>query len=277
MHKKNSLLSNFSQFQLSDDAFASAYNNTDPKIRAWLKTCIARQYTFWGEKIPFQTETKHFRQGFVVETELEAIDWAIFCVQDEFPSSVRFLATLLPAILAGVKNIYILYNSEKNNPESKSFSETVNHLLLATELVGLTSSSDETQAPFFVMPSMQVMNFFRACINEHGKHGSILFVGDRLKLDDLIIESSKQGIPVWTYGMKKLNAIVHYATSETGFNLEAFKLMQPDIELKGKVNHIESIQIDQLVLKTGQEGIWFWTNLQPEYFQTRIMKLNSTN
>lgn len=96
-------------FRPDDVLYADAYENTPPHLRALLKTAIAFAFHRWeGNDGELTTERRSRRAGFSRAERSRPADWVLAHVGADFASPARFLAALLPAVLAGVHRIVVI-------------------------------------------------------------------------------------------------------------------------------------------------------------------------
>lgn len=96
-------------FRPDDDLYANAYEGTPAPLRALLKTAIAFAFHRWkadaGESL---AQTKSTRAGFFRTEAAHPADWVLAVAAEGFASPSRFLAALVPAVIAGTGKIAIV-------------------------------------------------------------------------------------------------------------------------------------------------------------------------
>lgn len=118
------------------DPGSGAYEELDPVLRACLKSQISLLHKIWS---PAANPGGNFRSipgvGTVCEECLPQ-DWAIFILAERYASPAGFVAALLPALMSGVKNIYIWRQGARAVPLHPSISAAM-ELLGLEEIYGL--------------------------------------------------------------------------------------------------------------------------------------------
>lgn len=119
-----------------DEEQAAAYEACPSDFRASLKTAIAFAFHLWGESASsFATRLENSHSGFVHTLSCRPAAWTLALLSPNYISPARFIAAILPAILAGVSKILITSLGTAPSPA----------LCAATELAGLED--------IFILPS----------------------------------------------------------------------------------------------------------------------------
>ena len=119
-----------------DEKQAAAYEACPSDFRAGLKTAIAFAFRLWGESASsFDTRLENSHTGFVHTLSSRPAAWLFALLSPDYLSPARFIAAILPAILAGVGRIIITSLDTAPSPA----------LCAAIELAGLED--------FFILPS----------------------------------------------------------------------------------------------------------------------------
>jgi hypothetical protein len=117
-------------YRPDDKIYADSYEGTAPELRALLKTAIAFAFHRWdmhdGEQL---LEHLCQRKGFQYREKIRPTSWVLAIIGSGFSSPARFLAHLIPAVLAGAEHIIIV--------SEQPFSPA---LVTAMELAGLEDS-----------------------------------------------------------------------------------------------------------------------------------------
>ena len=96
------------QYLLEDERFAAAYARVGLQDKTRLKKCIAALHAWYGQSRQFeQTTGSDFFQGLQTWTMRKPRDWALVRVEPHLDSPAVLLATLLPPVLAGVREVVI--------------------------------------------------------------------------------------------------------------------------------------------------------------------------
>lgn len=94
--------------RIADEHFNAAYENTEARARAALKTGIALAHQRFGER-PESLERRLFysNSGFVIAEAQKPADWAVIAMNSGYASGTApvLAASILP-LLAGVKHIF---------------------------------------------------------------------------------------------------------------------------------------------------------------------------
>lgn len=265
-----------------DELFARAYQDTPDEKRAWLKTCIARLYDWYGpRKDVFGESTLHWAAGFETRTQYEAVDFAVVLFDGSLLSPARLLAALVPALAAGVKNV-LAVRVTNGSPWRKA-------VLTGLELAGQELVVD--------MTDIQARRLFNE-LRESNRKGAVTVLGPKAA----VIKSSElqaaSRISFWRPRFSRAASI--WLEDVDTFDLEMLAFVHPDMvfsvfgaepelpadnfsyEGDGFDDFLEAImdvaylpaeradlalKKARLVLGPGQEGCWVWPDLHPEHFQ----------
>lgn len=119
-----------------DEKQAAAYEACPSDFRAGLKTAIAFAFHLWGESAScFETRLENSHSGFAHTLSCRPAAWTLALLSPNYISPARFIAAILPAIMAGVGKILI---ASLNTAPSSA-------LCAAIELAGLED--------IFILPS----------------------------------------------------------------------------------------------------------------------------
>ena len=96
-------------FRPDDSLYADAYEGTPAELRALLKTAIAFAFHRWkddgGESI---VQRRSLREGFARTERAAPASWVLAVTAEGFASPARFLAALVPAVIAGTGRIAVI-------------------------------------------------------------------------------------------------------------------------------------------------------------------------
>lgn len=96
-------------FRPDDNLYADAYEGTPAELRALLKTAIAFAFHRWkqdgGEYV---LENRSTREGFIRTEHVRPAAWVMAVTAEGFASPARFLAALVPAVIAGTGRIAVV-------------------------------------------------------------------------------------------------------------------------------------------------------------------------
>lgn len=245
-----------SDFQVDDELFGQAYEETPAQFRAWLKKTIAQLWVSGGSDNPCElVEKKIWQSDFSIEKKETPADAAILVFDQGSVSSVRILAALVPALISGVKNILAVFVGE---------GEITRSVLAAFELSGqekvvvLDTESLEKMLKYCLESrSVTVLLDLRSCSKP-------IKYSDQMKLWRSPAVSQ---IAICSDNYEEIQEIVSFAHPD----LEIIKCSVSDVE-----NFYAAIVPDgtdfltckaQLLLGHGQEGCWMWHNLSQRLFK----------
>ncbi|MGE4194743.1 MAG: hypothetical protein AB7E51_15255 [Pseudodesulfovibrio sp.] len=262
-------------FLVDDELFARAYGESADRERAWMKTCIARLYEWYGPRRDRAGRiAESWRSGLESVRAHEPVDFAVVLIGGGFASPARLLASLVPSLACGVEHVLVVrVDGEGDFPSS---------LLTGMELAG--------QELVAAMGKDDVLSLLRT-LAEAGRSGAVV---DLAGLDDPCPE---QGRVAWYRPVLDGKAAVFMEDGAT-FDLEALAFSHPgsefvlygaDVDLPagfvrgggGEASFLnavtdvayapfalagEALEAARLVLGPGQEGCWVWPGLHPEFF-----------
>ena len=118
---------------VEDEAFALAYEQAGPAVRAAIKLALARLFALWGQA-PQQRETvQQFAEGFQLREECAPAPFAVVLCPAQFAQPACLVAALMPALCAGVPHVLPVFVGEEATVHP--------HLLCALELAGVEGAS----------------------------------------------------------------------------------------------------------------------------------------
>lgn len=265
-------------FLVSDDLFGVAYEATEPERRAWLKSSIARLFAMHGASSEtWGRHERQWRQGFVTVAECQPVAWTVIVISQDYVSAPRLLAGLMPALLAGVRNILVVRVGDS--------APWPDPILAALELAGqeaVVNLSEERLLSLFSEMQGQgagrwvflgsLPHMVSACHSQQNAHIAVwtepvftaigVATGQEIDVDLL----------AWAHpDMKLVSVNVENADPDdfTGFSgCEAFAAFVGDPEVIDLVP--DSVP---LMLGPGQEGCWIWPDLEPSFFLQRRLAL----
>ena len=121
------------QCPVADEAFAHAYEQAGPAVRAEIKLALARLFALWGQA-PQQRETaQRFAEGFQLREEYAPAPFAVVLCPAQFAQPACLVAALMPALCAGVPHVLPVFLGEEASIHP--------HLLCALELAGVEGAS----------------------------------------------------------------------------------------------------------------------------------------
>lgn len=150
----------FAPFAVDDDVFARAYEALGPRQRARLKACIAVLYETFGEPLLDERRERHFRQGFsLVDDDGGPCSGVIFVCDGAYPSPERFLAALMPAVMAGTAP-RVLFRRGAGQEAVEEAGLIAPLLLTALELAGVEDA--------WLLDDAAILDLFRRTVPDSG-------------------------------------------------------------------------------------------------------------
>lgn len=274
------------KLEVSDELFAAAYEQLPGAQRAWLKTCLARQHAVWGDPRESRICNESFRQGFEVCLREEPVDWVLILLDENFSAAPRFLAALAPALLAGVKAVYVLRATQDFKRALGTGAMFPQAVLVAAELAGLAG-----QGQVFEVSPEQAQDFLQD-LGEHSakqrpqenSQGRLLMLGENFWGEELLLAAARFGITTWSRGMLPVLAEADFANQD--FQRSEFQLLHPGLEIvlrkksEAACGH-SSLSAEAALcspgfnINPGQEGVWFWPELDINFFFKRHFSISS--
>lgn len=118
---------------VQEEAFAKAYEQAGPEVRAELKLALARLFTLWGQA-PQQRETvQRFAEGFQLREECAPAPFVLVLCPAQFAQPACLVAAVMPALCAGVPYVLPVFVGDEASVHP--------HLLCALELAGVEGAS----------------------------------------------------------------------------------------------------------------------------------------
>ncbi|QGY41368.1 hypothetical protein GM415_14965 [Pseudodesulfovibrio cashew] len=271
------------EFVPDDEFFAAAYDEVGEQKRAWLKTCIARLFDWYGpRKDPSGEIVRHWQAGFDTRSAYAPVDFGVVLFDDTLLSPARLLAGLVPAMAGGVEKLLAVRVTE-GAPWPKP-------ILTGLELAGQEFVVDLNES--------RARKLFSE-LRESEASGAVTVLGPRA---GAIKSSEMQAASRMTFWRPRFSrsASVWMEEPDT-FDLEVLAFTHPDMrftvygaesELPGEsftrapgafedcisvaadVAYLPASHADRglprmrLVLGPGQEGCWVWPDLHLDHFQS---------
>lgn len=115
--------------KVSERAFAKAYAVLSDQERSWIKKNIAQNHALFPATAWERTDcVTHWHSGLKTSVSTRPRDWLVLVPAGPLFGPARTVATLVPALTSGIKNILVLIPSRENPDPS---------LLVSLELCGL--------------------------------------------------------------------------------------------------------------------------------------------
>lgn len=255
----------FKQHQINDTYFEAAYEAIDPKHRVLIKTSLALGHAFYaifpGKTVSIQ---ENISIGFQLKKILYPISWTILLLDKHYISAPRLAAAIMPAQLAGVKNIIAIWINQNN----RLTPEEIPPILLTTlELSGINTVFTLTHIEFLLL------------IKQLTKVGSgkLLYF---LKEESITCSSLITHIPYW----KEYSSHRLVIETNADINTEILQWAHPDAKIEpitahpyfknipdalyctsSSSNHYTSYGIQRL-FHPGLEAYWIHPTLSPTSF-----------
>ena len=253
-------------FRQDDEIQAASYEGCPADFRASLKTAIAFAFHLWGDNASEQKNIQNNPySGFAHTLSSKPAAWTLAILSPDYAAPARFIAALLPAILAGCHQIYIVCAERSPSPA----------LCTALELTGLED--------IFVVPqSEQRLDALVKELTAMNTDGRILFFpacsGEFSKLRH---NAANAGCPCWQEGKAPHLAVLEDDAKYTdvlrsdiiawahGLDAICSDSANADAIFKASVYGTEGQILPQaLVFGSGMEGCWVHKGLTPDWFRT---------
>lgn len=263
-------------FLVDDELFARAYGDSADRERAWMKTCIARLYEWYGpRRDTAERAARSWRSGLESVRARSVVDFAVVLLGAGFASPARLLASVVPPLACGVERVLVArVDGEGDFPRA---------LLTALELAGQELVAD--------MGRDDVLSLLRDLAGS-GRTGAVVDLaglGDpcpergrvawhRPALDETAAVFMEDGAP---FDLEAL-AFCHPGCEFTVYGDEAdlpagfsrgappdkasFLSAVTDVAYAPPALAGEALEAARLVLGPGQEGCWIWPGLHPDFF-----------
>jgi len=267
---------------VSDEAFADAYHETVPHRRALLKSTIARLHALLGERRITSRST-----ATALDTGMRAITWElrldtlVVTLPPGFSSPSRLLAVIVPAQLAGVREILVVCLRPESDADQSTEETAISPAILAAlELAGVETCLDLSLQEFRKLPAL---------LEESGQWGSFItletgctFIADFMSIsaDSLEVhcwfddaESFSLDDLRWLYGDDA--ALICWGSPpdplpegvqrgpeeyEVFQEVDKFLALAPEDRLK------EISTSAHLACSAEALGLWLWPGLTPDAF-----------
>ncbi len=275
---------------VADDLFATAYESCSSAQRGWLKKCISLHFALCGEA-PAQSRIQldYPRLGVSSTVSERPVSWVVLVLPQDIASPVRTLAAIIPAMLAGVREVIVV--RLRQNKKSAS-SEWPSGLLVGLELAGVRRIVDLTATDCSKLLDTLVAS---------GSSGRILSLDCGLTSGPLKNKFSQEtvsrNIRFWHGSRPSIGVMRSLSESiaESGDTLEdVLAWAHPDVspELLASTSESEKAGHDALliaagyspdtpipagiVLGPGLEGCWLWPDLHRDFFLRRTLYCSSS-
>ena len=240
---------------LPDELMGEAYEALGDRGRAVFKLCIARLHRLWGELAPGEISDRRLAPDFRVVTEERPADFALFVCEASYRHPAALLAGVMPAILAGVENIFPCFVSgnegELPRPE----------LLVAMELAGVERC--------FFLPADDSAAF-AYWLREAAEDGCLVVFGERSFGGDYALAAHYGGLACRSFTSTPVfTCLGDGRPMWQGFeNLLPGNAPVPQESEAGEGRSGGGLQLD-----AEHADVWVWPDLSPAWFRRRGMRL----
>ncbi len=251
------------KYDIADTLRATAYENAHARERACLKNAMAF-HALQGEGPHCEHIQRNFaNRGYWLNVKTQPVPWVLCICSAGYASPARLIAALMPAIMAGVPDIYVLYLDENPSPA----------LLLALELMGLEQA---VAVPKADSPLDLAREFL---INLAPQCGRVLLLSDiSSEMSSLYKQADELRIPWWqdsipprivTHNLLEAEqALLNFAQPDA--ILSEHMDVSVDAIYGDKLDAVADIFIPQVWAK-GMEGCFIHRHLSVEFFQNSAL------
>ena len=250
-----------------DEAFAAAYGVVTARERAHLKLCIARlTAVFPAAATAEDSRSEVFRQGFRRYLRVCPADWMIVYCSARCAGPTRLLASLVPALAAGVESVAVCRVMDGSGTQGWP-----PFFLTALELAGVET--------VVTLPPNKAAHLARQLATS-GKRGRVILMGDAA-MDALSGIFRAGNVPVEhltdtvTIGIDTDGLPPEWIAPEYG----VLRRMHPDATL-APVSDLAGydavfcareavaawVEQCRLVISPGHEAFWLWPGLGTTFF-----------
>lgn len=277
------------EFIVDEQEFVRSYNHISPLYRTLIKKDIAQIINWYGlDRIKEVAQEYFFQQEFSFVRVIKPKTWALIFLDPRLTSPSLLLAAVLPAKLAGVKNIGLI----RLKDESSSEDDWPQRQLLALELAGVEN--------VYSLPQKEAERLIRE-LSEKNIDLSLINLGWTEVSFPLSLFRNKHISLYWPWIPQKGGV---WFKNDLNFDWQALEFFFPELELrfwnqekdnqpakeiKGEADwdqflkqdfdilFLDKTDIDQLatqvpiILGPGEEFFWLWPELELNFFcSTRL-------
>ncbi|GAB7080703.1 hypothetical protein [Megalodesulfovibrio paquesii] len=276
---------------VSDDDFATAYHEIVPHRRALIKSAIARLHALMGER-----RTSSRSTATALDAGMRAITWEVrvdtlvLALPPGFSSPAQLLAVVVPAQLAGVRDILVVHlrdDSEDDSAEAPPAAAPRHpaiapSILAALELAGVETCLDLAISEFAELPPLldeagqwgafitlesgcSVVSDFLQQSTEQQEIHCWFDAEDDLSLDDLRWLYGDQ-VPVYCWGA--VPKLLPLGMEKVDGTAEQFQAVDKFLALAPEGQLTELGTSSHLACSPDALGLWIWPGLTPDTFFT---------
>lgn len=253
---------------VADDCMARAYEAQGGQGRAILKKCIARLHMLWGEHPARERCSRQFARDFCLESDQNPAPYALVCCPADYAQPAALLAAVMPAVLAGVREVLpcLLLPDGWSEDFSPDCEQQAAPLLAAMELAGV-------ERVFYATPqdAADLLDILGAMCTD----GRLVLLGKSQGGSLLAAKAHEAGLncrslvrPLLYYNHRQ--CCIAELSFDTGANNGA-----PAADTTG--GEFDYPPEDQIFLHldSAHEDIWVWPDVSPAWFRTTHMRLFS--
>lgn len=258
----------FDKWRLDDTLLAEAFDSLTSTQRAAIKTGIALHYSLHGEHSAHTTCCVHDRvKGFGYQHGQRPMPWTIVYLQPHFAAGPRLVATLMPAILAGVPLLAVACVG--GAPSAPACA--------CLELMGV-------EHVFCLPDSSAAEQLLEVAFTALGPQGCTLFLGEeqaRVGLSSLYQTAQDFGLRSWQ-SLSSPRLIVHtsmaHAASQISWCHPDGNILDPQADQADALFCVQGVEglphrLVPLVLGEGMEGFWCYQELEPGFFLQKSLSV----
>lgn len=251
---------------LPDVCMARAYEAEGGQGRAVLKKSIARLHALWGEYPARERSSRQFSRDFCIETDQSPVPYALVCCPAGYGQPAALLAAVMPAILAGVREILPCLILPDGESFSSSHEQQAAPLLVAMELAGVEKVYSAT-------PQDAALLLDILCGTS--ADGRLVLLGKSSGGSLLAAKAHEAGL----YCRSLIHPLLYYnhrqcCIAELSYSSGVERDVPVADDLGGESEYPPEDQIF-LHLDSAHEDIWVWPDVSPAWFRTVHMRLFS--
>ncbi len=273
---------------VDDELFAHAYESCSNAQRGWLKKTISLHFALAGEApAQYSLQMEFPRLGVRSACFKHPADWCVLLLPQDVASPVRALAAVVPAMLAGVRELIVVRQTRDDVAPGPEWPAG---LLVGLELAGVRR--------IFDLSPQETAELLQRLL-EGECSGRILMLDTGKDLSDVVSDRIRKARQVRSWIGVRPHIGVCRRQSETvagpGDTLESvLAWAHPDVTpvfcpeglssvstadydaLLVAADDLEKVRENAvIVLGPGVEGCWFWPDLDRDFFLRRTLCCSS--
>ena len=240
-----------------DDArMGEAYESLDAQSRSALKACIARLHRIWGESPDLSRSLSCPRQGFCLEREDRPAEAAVIACAADYRHPAAFLAAIMPAVLAGVRELLPAFVLPAASAGRESLPAAP--LLAALELAGVERA--------VILDEEAALSLVRELRPERSR---LLLLGEKPFGERLILHAHNAGLACRSFFQAPLYWSERLNRAEP---LASAAEKTPGGPKGGPCASGEASDYP-VRLDADHENLWIWPDLEPNWFRLQRVRL----